>query len=152
MPDQDSSFINPIDPEKIAENPGLLPYAHHAGSLPIKPEDEGKIKSRGLRAMEYQTDVQLKQIYDQIQLLANQAKAIQARKEVSAMIYQCNLKFEPIIHHIYHLYQKESEYHLSLVAPEDWGRSKTSLVYLASVKLLSDHTWEIINQSGDFNF
>jgi hypothetical protein len=151
MSEQKEPFINPIDPEKIAENPGLLPYAHHAGSMPIKPEDEGKLKSRALRAMEYQTDVQLKQIYDQIQVLAVQAKAIQERKEISEMIYQCNLKFEPLIHHTYHLYQKESEYLLSLVAPEDWGRSKTSLVYLATVKLLSDHTWEILRKSDDFN-
>ena len=62
-----------------------------------------------------------------------------------------NLKFEPLIHHTYHLYQKESEYLLSLVAPEDWGRSKTSLVYLATVKLLSDHTWEILKKSDAFN-
>jgi len=151
MSEQNEPFINPIDPEKIAENPGLLPYAHHAGSMPIKPEDEGKLKSRALRAMEYQTDVQLKQIYDQIQLLAVQAKSIQERKEISEMIYRCNLKFEPLIHHIYHLYQKESEYLLSLVAPEDWGRSKTSLVYLATVKLLSDHTWEILKKSDAFN-
>ncbi len=71
MSEEKEPFINPIDPEKIAENPGLLPYAHHAGSMPIKPEDEGKLKSRALRAMEYQTDVQLKQIYDQIQVLAS---------------------------------------------------------------------------------
>ena len=72
MNEQESNFVNPIDPDKIAENPGFLPYAHHAGSMPIKPEDEGKLKSRALRAMEYQTDVQLKQIYDQIQLLSHE--------------------------------------------------------------------------------
>jgi hypothetical protein len=52
MNEQKSTFVNPIDPDKIAENPGFLPYAHHAGSMPIKPEDEGKLKSRALRAME----------------------------------------------------------------------------------------------------
>jgi hypothetical protein len=150
MNEQESNFVNPIDPDKIAENPGFLPYAHHAGSMPIKPEDEGKLKSRALRAMEYQTDVQLKQIYDQIQLLATQAKAIQERREISELIYQCNLKFEPLIHHTYHLYQKQDEYLLSLVSPSDWGRSQTSLVFLATVKLLSDHTWEILEKSEHF--
>ncbi|MBM3164584.1 MAG: DUF2452 domain-containing protein [Bacteroidetes bacterium] len=144
-------FINPIDPDKITDRPGLLPYAHHSGSLPIKPEDEGRLKSRALRAMEYQTDVQLKQIYEQIQVLANQAKALQDRKYVSTLIYQCNLKFEPLIHHVYHLYRKDREWLLSLVAPEDWGRTTTRLIYLASIKLLSDHTWEIQRKSADFD-
>lgn len=145
------SFINPIDPDKITDRPGLLPYAHHSGSLPIKPEDEGRLKSRALRAMEYQTDAQLQQIYEQIQLLANQAKALQDRKHISTLIYQCNLKFEPLIHHTYHLYRKEQEFLLSLVAPEDWGRTKTQLVYLATIKLLSDHTWEIVRKSDAFD-
>ena len=30
-------FLNPINPEKVAQNPGLLPYAHTAGSAIIKP-------------------------------------------------------------------------------------------------------------------
>ena len=38
-------FLNPINPEKVAQNPGLLPYAHTAGSAVIKPEDMGKSKA-----------------------------------------------------------------------------------------------------------
>ena len=48
-------FINPIDKDKITENPHSLEYAHHAGSALIKPEDQGKIKGRALSAMEHQT-------------------------------------------------------------------------------------------------
>ncbi len=36
-------FVNPIDPDKVAENPGLLPYAHTAGGAVIRPEDKGRI-------------------------------------------------------------------------------------------------------------
>jgi hypothetical protein len=38
-----------------------------------------------------------------------------------------------------------------LVAPEDWGRTKTQLVYLSTIKLLSDHTWEIVRKSDAFD-
>ncbi len=48
-------FINPIDKDKVAENPGLLPYAHHSSSAIIRPEDKGKIKGRAIMAMEEQT-------------------------------------------------------------------------------------------------
>ena len=34
-------FLNPINPDKVAENPGLLPYAHTAGGAVIKPDDMG---------------------------------------------------------------------------------------------------------------
>lgn len=68
------AFINPIDPDKITENPHSLEYAHHAGSAIIKPEDQGKIKGRAVSAMEHQTDMQLSQLYEQMQLLASQAK------------------------------------------------------------------------------
>jgi len=143
-------FVNPIDPDKIAENPHLLPYAHQVGSAVIKPEDQGKLKGRALSAMSQQTDMQLGQIYEQMQLLASQAKKLQDRKEISAFIYQAEMRFEPLINHTYHLYIKEeSKYLLSLIAPESWGLSGAHLTFIASVKLLADHTWDILQQNPD---
>ena len=37
--------INPIDKDKIADAPHLLPYAHSVGSAIIKPIDKGKVKA-----------------------------------------------------------------------------------------------------------
>jgi hypothetical protein len=148
-----NEFINPIDRDKITETPHNLPYAHHAGSALIKPEDQGKIKGRALSAMEHQTDMQLNQIYEQMQLLAEQAKKLQDRKVISEIIYQAEIRFEPLINHTYHLYQSESgNYLLSLIAPSQWGRSKRKLQFYASVKLLADHTWEIIEKSEHCKF
>jgi hypothetical protein len=147
------SIINPIDPDKIADHPHLLPYAHTVGGAVIKPEDTGKLKGRALSAMNQQTDMQLSQIYEQMQLLAAQAQKIQARKIISDYIYQTELRFEPLINHVYHLYRKaDQKLMLSLIDKEAWGKSKKGLQFLASVKLLADHTWDIIEQSPDFNF
>jgi hypothetical protein len=144
----DKEFVNPIDPDKITENPHNLPYAHHAGSALVNPEDQGKIKSRGLNAMEHQTDMQLGQIYEQMQLLAQQAKKLQDRKSISEWIYTAEMRFEPLINHIYHLYRKEnSSYLLSLIAPNQWGRSKNTFTFVATVRLLADHTWDILEKS-----
>lgn len=143
-------FQNPIDPDKITENPSSLEYPHHAGSALVKPEDKGKIKGRALAAMEHQTDMQLDQIYQQMQLLAEQAKKLNLRKDVSELIYQAEMRFEPLINHIYHLYKKEdSTYLLSLIAPDQWGRSKKSFEYLATVRLLADHTWDVLEGKLD---
>ena len=143
-------FINPIDPDKITENPHSLEYGHHSGSALIKPEDQGKLKSRALNAMEHQTDMQLSQIYEQMKLLADQAKKLNDRKSISEFIYQAEIRFEPFINHTYHLYKKSNgTYLLSLIGPNQWGRSGAELQFMATVKLLADHTWDILDQSPD---
>lgn len=143
-------FINPIDPDKITENPHSLEYPHHAGSALVKPEDQGKIKGRALSAMEHQTDMQLGQIYEQMQLLAEQAKKLNDRKSISEFIYMAEMRFEPLINHVYHLYTKENgDYLLSLIAPNQWGRSKNNFTFIATVRLLADHTWDILEKSPE---
>jgi hypothetical protein len=146
-------FINPIDPDKITENPHSLEYPHHAGSALVKPEDQGKIMGRAMSAMEHQTDMQLNQIYEQMQLLAEQAKKLNDRKAISEFIYMAEMRFEPLINHIYHLYTKENgAYLLSLIGPNQWGRSRNTFNYVATVRLLADHTWDIIEKNPEVNF
>lgn len=146
------NFVNPIDADKITENPHNLAYPHHAGSALVKPEDQGKIKSQGLNAMEHQTDMQLTQIYEQMQLLADQAKKLQDRKIISERIYLAEMRFEPLINHTYYLYEDESRKNiLSLIAPNQWGKNGSKFNYLAHVKLLADHTWDVLDQSDYFN-
>lgn len=148
--EKNKAFINPIDPDHITENPHNLPYPHTAGSALVKPEDQGKLKSRSLNAMEHQTDMQLKQLYEQMNLLASQAKGLQDRKAISEKIYTAEMRFEPLINHIYHLYQKENKsYLLSLIAPDQWGRSKKNFEFVATVQLLADHTWDILEKSNN---
>ena len=143
-------FENPIDPDKITETPHSLEYGHHAGSAVVKPEDQGKLKGRALSAMEHQTDMQLSQIYEQMQLLAEQAKKLNDRKSISEVIYGAEMRFEPLINHIYHLYRKEDHsFLLSLIAPDQWGRSKKSFEFVATVRLLADHTWDILEKNDE---
>jgi hypothetical protein len=143
---------NPIDKDKVADNPHALEYGHHVGSAVIKPEDKGKIKGRSLTAMAHQTDQQLGQIYEQMQLLAEQAKKIEARKIISEKIYNSEFRFSPIINHTYYLYnRKNGKSVLSILGPNDWlnSRANTDSVYVATIKLLADHTWDIIDSSDE---
>ncbi|WP_224999199.1 DUF2452 domain-containing protein [Cesiribacter sp. SM1] len=131
--------------EKATELPGLIAFPHTVGSAVIRPEDKGKIKGRALAAMRDQTQRQMQQLYRQAQLLADQAREIQKRAEVSEKIYEAEMNFEPHIGHQYHLYQRpEGEHLLSMIGPGEWGRSKKPGEHIASVKLLPDHTWEVL--------
>lgn len=147
--EQTSDFINPIDGKKIAQNPSLLPYAHTVGGAVIKPTEQGAIKGKALDAMAQQTDRQMQQLYDQMQTLATQAKKLQHRVEVSKNIYEADIPFEPVIGHIYCVYLREDNgrYFLSMVQPNEWGRSaQGKFQFMAKALLLADHTWEILEE------
>ncbi|MFB6257947.1 MAG: DUF2452 domain-containing protein [Flavobacteriales bacterium] len=148
--EQGEEQANPIDPEKVADNPHLLPYGHHVGSASIKPVDKSKVKGRAVAAMQEQTGQQLGQIKKQMQTLAQQANEIQKRVEISEKIYEADTSFEPQIGHTYYLYErKEGEYVLSMIGPEDWGKSIPFNQYLAAVQLLADHTWKVLDNQDD---
>lgn len=124
----------------------VLPYASSVAGVAIRPTKEGVIKHKALSAMEDQTNMQLDQIRQQIELLARQAQEIRKRKELSMMIYEAKLNFKPQIGHVYHLYEKHDGQHiLSLVSPQEWGSSGPFRQFVSSVRLLADHTWVEIN-------
>lgn len=147
--------MKPIDVDKIdldrmkertTDIPGLLEYAHTIGSFSIAPTQEGLIKGNALKAMEGQTQMQMDQIYEQMKLLADQAKKIQERAIISKQIYQAKISFKPDIGHTYYLYEKENnEKLLSMITPKEW--TNCPYTFIASVTLLPDHTWDVVSNS-----
>lgn len=149
---EEAEFHNPIASDKVSDTPGLLAYAHSVGGAVIKPEDKGKIKGRAVMAMREQTDLQLTQLYRQMQLLAEQATAIRNRVEVSERIYNAQMSFEPIIGHTYYLYlRKNGTDVLSMIAPGEWGRVFPFERCVATVRMMADHTWDVTYHDIDFD-
>jgi hypothetical protein len=136
--------FNPIDPDKIAEDANLLPYGSSVSAPAFKAVETLKNKSLDVNAMEMQTDMQLDQIKQQIELLASQANKIQARKDLSAHIYNADMGFKPEINHNYFLYRRnDGSTVLSMIAPSEWR--KCPYEFMNKVLLLADHTWDIID-------
>ncbi|MEY3432972.1 MAG: hypothetical protein RL131_908 [Bacteroidota bacterium] len=124
----------------------VLPYSSSVSGAVIKPTEEGMIRHKALTAMEEQTNMQLGQIRQQIELLALQAQEIQRRKDLSTLIYAAKLNFSPVIGQTYYLYEKKDGSHfLSLVSPKEWGSGGPFKKAVATVKLLADHTWTEVN-------
>lgn len=143
--------ISNIDLEELKKRttdiPGLLEYAHSVGGFSVVPTHQGAIKASAMRAMQEQTQMQLDMILEQMKLLAKQAQNLKDRAEISAKIYEADLKFKPVIGETYYIYEKNEQNIISLVAPEEWGNSKTIGKFIAEVLMLADHTWKIIRQS-----
>ncbi|HEX2609246.1 MAG TPA: DUF2452 domain-containing protein [Flavisolibacter sp.] len=121
----------------------VLPYSASVSGAVIKPTEEGVIRHKALTAMEEQTNMQLDQIRQQIELLALQAQEIHKRKELSFLIYNAKLSFKPEIGQVYYLYEKADSHHtISLISPKEWGASMPHKSFVAAVQLLADHTWK----------
>ncbi len=128
--------------EEYHKQLSVLPYASSVGSVAIRPTEEGVIKHKALQAMEEQTNMQLGQIREQIELLARQAQDLRKRKELSLKIYDAKITFQPVIGQTYYLYEKSDGHSvLSLVSPREWGGTGPYQAFLAGVRLLADHTW-----------
>ncbi len=127
--------------------PGLIEYAHSVGGFSIVPTKQGAIKGRALKVMEQQTNMQMDQIFKQMKLLAEQAKKIKDRADVSVEIYDATLGFEPLVGNTYFLYEKSDGKKLvSMVSPKEWGEKIPFERFIAQVKLLADHTWDIVEE------
>lgn len=146
--------VHQVDLSKLkqmaADEPGLLKYAAERGGALVDPVDKGKLKGRAVDAMYQQTGNQLEQILEQMKVLATQYEGIKERIEFSERVYLAKVNFETRVNHVYHLYAtKKGEDILSLVGPEDWGKTGHPYQeFLCSLKLLADHTWEVVT-SGE---
>jgi hypothetical protein len=121
----------------------VLPYSSSVSGAVIRPTEEGIIRNKALKAMEEQTNMQLLQIRQQIELLSIQARTIQKRKELSMIIYDAKISFEPVIGETYYLYQNDDDSHLvSMISPREWGKKIPFKAFVAAVQLLADHTWK----------
>jgi hypothetical protein len=134
-----------INVEVYHKQLSVLPYSASVSGAVIKATQDGVIRHHALSAMEEQTNMQLTQIRQQIELLAIQAKEIYKRKELSMLIYDAKLSFEPVIGKVYYLYEKEDGTHLlSMIGPKEWGRKVPYKNFISAVQLLADHTWKEI--------
>lgn len=134
--------------EKLATDfPGLMEYPHHAGSMPVVPTEEGMVKARSLQAMEEQTYSTMGILADFMKLAMKHAAQVKERVEISKDIYNAKISFEPLIGQEYFLYEREcGEKVLSLVTPTEWGDTIPFRRSVAQVRLLADHTWEVLEK------
>ncbi len=121
------------------------PYALSVSSPKIEPVDKRMLKANAHEAMQHQAEQQIQMLKKQAELLIKQAKAIEERLALSHSIYKAEINFEPVINGVYHLYQKkDGNQILSMVAPYEWGKLMPFEMFLNTVRLLPDKTWEIL--------
>lgn len=122
------------------------PIPLHIGSPIIKSIDKNKIKANAVEAMHHYAQQEMALLRKQADLIMQQVKEIEHRMEVSEKIYSSDMRFTPVIGQVYHLYEQDEHFKLSLIGPEEWGVGRQPGKFLASVKLLGDHSWDILKK------
>ncbi len=135
-------------PEESYKGPASFsPIPLQISSPSIKPEDRKLIKGFAVEAMQLKAQQQINLLKKQAELIMAQARELEERVEISMQIYEATMRFSPTMGMTYHLYKrKDDEVIMSLVSPEEWGLSFPFKTYIATVKLLADHTWEILQR------
>jgi hypothetical protein len=139
MLNEDGSYIGPAS---------LSPIPLSIGSPVIKVEDKGKIRAIAVEAMHHYANQEMAMLKKQADLIMEQVREIEDRLKVSERIYESDMRFQPIIGQVYHLYQKDDHYKMSIIGPKEWGGSRSMGTFVATVKLLGDHSWDIISKQG----
>jgi hypothetical protein len=116
--------------DKSTDKPGLLPYPHHIGSVPIKPENTSTFVNRGVNKVNHE-------FKDRFERLRKEYESLLEEYEWNKVIYESDLRFEPVVGEIYHLYNSDGKKFISLIGPNEWNKE-----YLGTFKLNSDLKWE----------
>lgn len=124
----------------------LIEYAEQEGGFDIVPSEKGSKEGKAMTVMKGQTSDRLQSIMEQMKTLASQAQELKERAEIHEMIYLATVNFSPVMGKHYFLYQKgPGEYRVSLIGPDEWGKSCPFELAIARVKFLHDETWQIID-------
>jgi hypothetical protein len=128
------------------------PVPMSVSSPVIKAIDKNKIRAVAVEAMHLQANQQMVLLRKQAELIMQQVKEIEERLKISELIYQAEMRFKPVLGQTYHLYEKDNGvFSMSIIAPDEWGKSNTHKRFVSTVKLLGDHTWEVLDKSAFAN-
>jgi hypothetical protein len=129
------------------------PVPMSVSSPVIKLIDKNKVVANAVEAMHMQAQQQIDMLRMQAELIMQQVKAIEDRLKISALVYKADMRFKPVMGQVYHLYEKNiaGQFLVSMIAPNEWGRSKNFKRHISTIRLLSDSTWDVLDQTN-FNF
>jgi hypothetical protein len=131
MNETQATMESPPDAESLT-SPAFLPYPVSTLSPPITPTDLSSFKSRGISEVERDLQQKLTEIREQYLKVIDHFNW-------NKLVYESEIRFEPIVGGIYHLYEMTGRRALSMVSPDQWPHR-----HLATVRLNVDRQWQVV--------
>lgn len=110
----------------------FMPYPVSTLSPPILPNDLTSFKSRGISEVQRDLQQKLTEIREEY------LRAID-HFNWNKLVYESEIRFEPVVGGVYYLYQMRSGRALSMIAPDQWPHR-----HLATVRLNMDRQWLVV--------
>ncbi|MGD7653695.1 MAG: DUF2452 domain-containing protein [Verrucomicrobiales bacterium] len=110
----------------------FMPYPASTLSPPIVPQDLTSFKSRGLAEVERGLQQRLAEIREEYVRVVDHFNW-------NKLVYESEIRFEPVIGETYHLYESGDRRMLSMISPDQWTKT-----HLASVRLNVDRQWQVV--------
>jgi len=123
---------DPLPDPDAKPSRAFMPYPVSTLSPPIVPTDLTSFKTRGISEVERDLQQKLTEIREQY------LRAID-HFNWNKLVYEAEIRFEPIVGGVYHLYQMRGRRALSMISPEQWPHQ-----HLATVRLNVDRQWLIV--------
>lgn len=134
-------------------NRNVTPYATEAGSpkfdlIPVTKQKDLMINHARMYAQQ-----EYDRIMELVAVLEKQAQQIKRRLEVTDAVHGAVYQFQAVMGNAYWLvWDKRKQYTLlTQNGPNDWSSSAPEdYEYITRVKYMGDHTWQEINEKGDY--
>ena len=134
-------------------NRNVTPYATEAGGpkfdlIPVTKQKDLMINHARMYAQQ-----EYNRIMELVAVLEKQAQQIKRRLEVTDAVHGAVYQFQAVMGNAYWLvWDKRKQYTLlTQNGPSDWSSSAPEdYEYITRVKYMGDHTWQEINEKGDY--
>lgn len=110
----------------------FIPYPVSTLSPPIVPNDLTSFKSRGISEVQRDLRQKLSEIREEYLRVIDHFNW-------NKLVYESEIRFEPVVGETYHLYETRSGRALSMIGPDQWPQR-----HLASVRLNVDRQWLVV--------
>ena len=118
--------------EEISNPGSFLPYPVSTLSPPIVPNDLTSFKSRGLSMVEKELRQKLTELREAYIEAVDQFNW-------NKLVYEAEIRFEPMIGEVYHLYEMRGRRMLSMISPRQWSQP-----HLGSFRLNVGRQWDLV--------
>ena len=108
----------------------ILPYSSSLSGPIIKVPNVDAFKKKGVDKVSKLFQAELSDLQSKI-------KTFVTTVSDTELIYNSEIKFEPIVGETYYLYEGENKNFLSLIEPSQWNKK-----YLGTFRLNGDYKWE----------
>ena len=134
-------------------NRNVTPYATEAGSVSFDLIPVTKQKDLMINHARMYAQQEYDRIMELVKVLEKQAQQIKRRLEVTDAVHEAVYQFQVVMGKEYWLVWDKRKQHTLLTqnGPDDWSSSAPEdYEYITRVKYMGDHTWQEIDEQGNY--